>query len=283
MSFGTLRRLVPALALSLLSQAAALPGVAAAELRGIREGDALPSRSLKTPEGKDLALPGGEKGTVVVVFWSTWSPRSLPLLALWQEMAGEYSSHPLRVVAVNADHQVMDAERREAVKKYLADNGVTLPVAIDDGLALYNEIGVIALPTTLFFRADPAGAVLVRESPGFPSSARLDLREELETELGIAKKEEPAGHPRGQLAYQPANNALLYFGMGNALHKVGMPEKGHLRWAEALRRDGDYPDPLLALEQDFFAKGRTPESEAALHDFLAQENLPALAARYGKK
>jgi len=266
---------------------AALPAAAEGELRGMGEGQRLPQREVKGLDGARWAFPGAPAATgegrpvTVVVFWSTWSPRSRLLLALWQEMAGEYSSRPLRVVTVNADHQEMDGERMAAVRAYVAENRLTLPVVVDENLALYNEIGVIALPTTLFF--GPEGT-LVKVSPGFPSSARLDLREELEKELGIAR-EEPSGpgRVRGRLAYQPRNNALLYFGMGNALLRVGMREKARLRWAEALRRDGEYPDPLKALEDDFFAKGRDPASERALHDFLAAEALPALASRYGGK
>ncbi len=268
----------------------ALATSARADLRGLREGEKLAPVSLAGPGGEALLLPD-PSGLTVVVFWSTWSPRSEPLLALWQELAAGYSTtasfpgapkapQALRVIAVNADHQEMDGERTAAVKAWLAEKRVTLPVALDPGLALFNRLGVIALPTTLFFAAD---GTLVREYPGFPSSARLDLREELEKELGIARAgpAEP-GRLRGQLSYQPANNALLYFGMGNALRKAGMKEKARLRWAEALRRDGGYPDPLKALEEDFFAGGRDAAKEKALHDFLSGESLPALADRYGK-
>jgi hypothetical protein len=262
----------------------ALAAPVRAGLRGLREGGKLAPVSLAGLGGEALPLPD-PRALTVAVFWSTWSPRSEPLLALWQELAAAYSTtaHPLRVIAVNADHQEMEGERTAAVRAWLAEKKIALPAALDPGLALFDRLGVIALPTTLFFRAD---GTLVREYPGFPSSAALDLREELEKELGIVRAEPyvPTGEvrARGRLAFQPANNALLYLGMGNALRKAGMKEKARLRWAEALRRDGDYPDPLRALEEDFFAGGRDAAKDKALHDFLAGENLPALADRYGK-
>jgi thiol-disulfide isomerase/thioredoxin len=272
------------LLLLLLAAATALPAPARAELRVMKEGDVLPSRALRGVEGLEMMVPpapaaaGSSRAVTVVVFWATWSPRSLPLLTLWQKLASDYAARPVRVLTVNADHQEMDAEKTEAVRAFLRDNLITLSTAVDDRLALYNELGVVALPTTLYFAADGA---LVFEQAGYPSSAAADLPEALDRALGIAKAETQTDRPRGQIAgYQPKNNALLYFNMGLSLRKIGMKEKGRGKLVEALQRDPDYPDPLRALEEEFFKDGRSAVAVGALRELLLAGGLTVLADRY---
>ncbi len=276
------RSLLPVL-VALLAVSGLLAAPARGELRALKEGEVLAPVTLSGPDGQEVAVPPsppagapGENGVGVVVFWASWSPRSAPLLALWQKLASDYSSHPLRVVTVAADHQEMDAEKRAAVRAFLADNQITLPAGFDENLALYNRIGVVALPTTLFFRADGA---LSHEEAGFPSSAAIELPAALEKELGIARDETAVEH-RGRLAYQPKNKALLYHQMGVNLAKMKMREKARGKYIEALQRDPDYPEPLKALEDDLFRDGRTPEALQAMRDLLVKGDLPALAERY---
>jgi hypothetical protein len=276
------RSLYPVLAAVIVSLAAP-SAPARGELRVLREGERLAPVTLSGPEGQQVTVPPvpppaapGENGVGVVVFWASWSPRSAPLLALWQKLSSDYSSHPFRVVTVAADHQEMDAERRAAVGAFLAGNKITLPVGFDEDLALYNRIGVVALPTTLFFRADGS---LSHEEPGFPSSADVDLPAALEKELGIARAE-AVGEHRGRLAYQPKNNALLYHQMGINLAKMKMAGKARGKFVEALQRDPDYPDPLQSLEDDLFRDGRTPQALQDMRDLLNAGKLPALAERY---
>jgi tetratricopeptide (TPR) repeat protein len=249
-----------------------------ASARGVRVGEALVPRAVAGLDGAGIALPAKE-GVTVVVFWATWSPRSEPLLKFWVRQHAEYAAreHPFSFVAVNADHQELDAEKRAAVKAYVEEKGITLPVAVDDRLEVYNLIGVKSLPTTYFFKSD---GTLAYEEAGFPTSASIDMPEALDRELGIARAAVETDKPRGQLSYQPKNNALLYYNMGVNLAKMKMKDKARGKYREALQRDPDYADPVKALEDDFFRDGRTDEAVAKLREYLVEGNLQPIADRY---
>ncbi len=270
--------------LLLLLQVLPVPGLAVAgegeeSARGIKVGDILTSTTLRSLAGEDLAIPAPE-GVTVLVFWSTWSPRSEPLLKFWMQEKEKYAAagHPFALVAVNADHQEMDGEKLDAVKTYLGDRMPGLPAAVDDRLTLYNRIGVKSLPTTYYIKAD--GAILFEEA-GFPTSAHIDLPAELDRHMGIAKEPAEGDKPRGVMAgYAPKNRALLYYQMGVNLAKMKMGGKARGKYIEALQRDPDYPEPLKALEDDLFRDGRTPETLRAMRDLLTGGDLPALAERY---
>ena len=247
----------------------AVPAVGQPE-RGIEVGQKIEPRQLRTIEREKITLPV-EEGLTVLLFWSTWSPRSVPALELWQKYRDTYKEHDMSVLTVNADHQHMEAEDIDKVRDYIVQNDVDLPVIVDSELELFNEIGIIVLPTVLFLKPD---GTLDYKYASFPTSAELDLKEDLEAKLGIAK--EPTAEEettRGKLAYQPKNNALLFYNMGKRIHEKGFSEKAKAKYIESLQRDPEYADPLSALEGLFFAKGRTPETEERLESLLTASGL----------
>jgi len=247
----------------------AVPAVGQPE-RGIEVGQKIESRQLRTIEREKVTVPV-EEGLTVILFWSTWSPRSEPALSLWKKYGDLYTEHGVSVLTVNADHQHMEAADIQKVRDYIAQNDVTLPVIVDTELELFNEIGIIVLPTVLFLKPD---GTLDYKYAGFPTSAELDLKGDLEGKLGIA--EEPSAEEeahRGKLAYQPANNALLFYNMGKRIHEKGFPEKAKAKYIEALQRDREYVDPLRTLEGLFFVNGRTAETEDRLKNLLTASGL----------
>jgi thiol-disulfide isomerase/thioredoxin len=247
----------------------AVPAVGQPE-RGIEVGQKIEPRQLRTIEREKITIPV-EEGLTVLLFWSTWSPRSEPALQLWEKYGEEYHDHGVSVITVNADHQDMQPEDIQMVRDYFTGKEIGLPVVVDSQLELFNEIGVIVLPTTLIFKPD---GTLDYKYAGFPTSAEIDLKEDLEAKLGITREpttEEEA--TRGKLAYQPKNNALLFYNMGKRLHEKGFPEKAKAKYIESLQRDSEYKDPLSALEGLFFAQGRTPETEDRLKSLLTASGL----------
>ena len=155
-----------------------------------------------------------------------------------------------------------------------------MPVHIDEGLELFNAYSVKAIPTAFFL--DQNGEVLYRYA-SFPTSAPLDLEEELEIKLGLRQRQtEEEVASRGKLEYQPKNNALLYYNMAVQLKKKGFPSKARKRLLVALERDPEYLDPLIALEEDFFEEGRTSDSEKALGMFFLENGFTELSKRYSE-
>jgi thiol-disulfide isomerase/thioredoxin len=233
---------------------------------------------LQLKGGDEFELPS-EEGLTVVLFWSTWSPRSVPALELWGKFSTTYGEKPLGIVTVNAERDELTSSDRTAIDQYLVENGVTLPVHIDVGLELFNTYSVKAIPTVFFL--DNKGEVLYRYA-GFPTSAPLDLEEELEITLGLRQRqtgEEAAS--RGKLDYQPKNNALLYYNMGVQLFKKGFHDKAMKRFVIALQKDPDYKDPLRTLEGVYFSSGATSEGQDRLEKFLVENGLETLVEQIG--
>jgi tetratricopeptide (TPR) repeat protein len=242
-------------------------------------GSVFEPRKLKTLGMEKIRVPA-EEGITVVLFWATWSPRSRTALSMWEEYRDKYGEHPLTVITINSDNQRMESEDINRVKSYIKENSIGLPVTIDKDLELFNEIGIIVNPTTLFFDSD---GKLTYKLPSFPSSARLDLKEELEIQLGLAERqtEEEVAH-RGKLEYQPKNNALLYYNLGLNLHKKGFTEKARARYITALQRDPDYTEPLRTLEGMFFDANQTQEAKSKLTKILRENNLEPLIEKIGQ-
>lgn len=258
-----------------------LPGATSAGIsdREMEVGDKIPSQVLPLKDGSEFALPSGD-GLTVVLFWSTWSPRSVPALELWNKFSMAYSNQPLQIVAVNAEKDELSSADRTSIDRYLDENRVTLPVHIDEGLELFNTYSVKAIPTVFFL--DQNGEVFYRYA-SFPTSAPLDLEEELEIKLGLRQRQtEEEVASRGKLEYQPKNNALLYYNMAVQLKKKGFPSKARKRLLVALERDPEYLDPVIALEEDFFEEGRTSDSEKALGMFLLENGFTELSKRYSE-
>ena len=247
--------------------------------REVAPGDVLPKVSRQTVQGNGISIPANE-GITVLLFWATWSPRSKQALELWEKFSDDYTDQPLTIITVNSERDELSSQEFQSIDQYILENIPNLSVVLDGGLNLFNTYAVSALPTAFFLES--SGKVLYRY-PSFPSSAPLDLQEELEITLGLRKKQtEEEEASRGKLEYQPKNNALLYYNMGVQLYKKGSREKALQRIVIALQRDPEYQDPLRTLEGIFFQGGRTPETEASLKAFLLENGLDEQVDRIGE-
>jgi len=245
--------------------------------RGLQVGDALTARTMTAIDGQGLELPPGSSLNVIV-FWATWSPRSAPALKLWQDLARDYKDQDIKVVVVNADHQVAGPAEKNAINAFLEENSIELPVVIDHGLKLFNEIGIIVLPTAVFI--DSEGKI-TDWMGSFPTSAALDYREKLDRVFGLSKEPaEEEAQVEALPVYKPANRAGLYYNLAKQLAKKGFRMKARARFIVALQKDPNYSAPVTALEEDFFVDGRTPEAIEGLKYLLVKGGLDDIAARY---
>ena len=247
--------------------------------REVVPGDVLPKVSKRTVQGDVISIPA-EDGITVLLFWATWSPRSKPALQLWEKFRGDYPDQPLTIITVNAERDELSSQELQTINEYITENIPNLAVVQDKGLNLFNTYAVSALPTAFFL--DSSGKVLHRY-PSFPTSAALDLQEEIEITLGLRQRQtEEETASRGKLDYQPKNNALLYYNMAVQLYKKGFREKAIQRIVIALQKDPEYQDPLRTLEGIFFPSGRTPEGEARLKTLLVDNDLDDQVGRIGE-
>jgi thiol-disulfide isomerase/thioredoxin len=246
--------------------------------REVVPGDILPKISRQTVMDVPMAIPA-EEGITVLLFWATWSPRSSEALELWERFSNDYKGQLLTIITINAERDELSSQEMQMIDQYIVETIPNLPVIQDEGLILFNAYAVSALPTAFFLES--SGKVLYRY-PSFPSSAALDLQEELEVTLGLRKRQtEEEEASRGKLEYQPKNNALLHYNMAVQLYKKGFMDKALGRMVIALQKDPEYQDPLRTLEGVFFPNGRTSETEASLKAFLLENGLDDQVDRIG--
>ncbi len=149
---------------------------------------------------------------VVVVFWATWSPRSLDELRDLKKTVAEFPDLPFRILAVNADGQTLSAPERDAIVGLVTELDLPFPVIIDEGLEILYQYGVMAMPSTAII--DSTGTL--RFGPSGYSYATHDLIvDSIMTLLGLAEPREglviDAGYRPNKKAGRYCNMALQQF------------------------------------------------------------------------
>jgi len=165
--------------LSLLCTLAAAP---AAAFRNVAPGSPVDNPALIALDGMVEPLLNSTCGApTVVLFWATWSPRSAEALADLQQI---YSGSGVSVAAINVDTEAENGELVAAVER--AAQGTQFPVFIDRGLELYQEWGVVAVPSVAL--VDGTGRV-VRTLDGYAPGQRRTFLQEVSAAAGVVTGE----------------------------------------------------------------------------------------------
>ncbi len=119
-------------------------------------GSPAPDFELPTPNGETLRLSALRGQWVVVNFWATWCApcrAEMPVLQALIDSPPEAARAlgQVALIAVNRD------ESAAAVRAFLDELNLTLPVALDAGGKISNRYGIVSLPITFFI--DPEGIV----------------------------------------------------------------------------------------------------------------------------
>ena len=240
--------------------AALLPSVPASAFKRVEVGDTVKDFRLETLDGKSVALSEslGSKATVVV-FWASWNPRSAEILSDLQQVYAEHAKDGLSLIAVNAEGQELEAGGLEKVRSTVEQLSLGFPVVVDRGLAVYNDYGVVALPSTVL--ADADGKV-VELMEGYATAARRDLPERVLAALGIAA-EEPA---TAEATLPPAEGkAYRYLQMGKLFLERGQEGRAEKAFRTAIREDPGYVPAHEALAQALEAQGKEAEAAEIRH------------------
>ncbi len=174
------------------------------------------SEGMKAPELSGVDLKSGEKistrqwlgdNLIIVVFWSTWSPRSLEELQSLKELHAIYQDQPIKFIAVNVDGQNISPITRDKINSTLADLDLPFPVIIDDKLSIFYEFGVIAVPSTAVL--DSSG-VLKYGPAGFSLTTKDRIVDSIDVFLGLKKPDKVAQFRDG---YRPKNKSSRFYNM----------------------------------------------------------------------
>ena len=131
----------------------------------LRPGDAPPPFALPDLAGKLVGSDALAGGASVVLFWSTWSPRSAEMFDDFKRHAAAYAGKGLKIVAINIDGENLGAAQKAAIREYAAARELPFPVLLDEGLTTFSAWGVMAHPTEVVL---DAGGRIVYVLPGYP-------------------------------------------------------------------------------------------------------------------
>ncbi len=225
---------------------------AAAAFKNIQEGMEAPPFRLKDTAGGDVSLEAFKKDkAVIVVFWATWSDRSIAELKDVQKLFGEYGKQGLSAVAVNVDHEHMTAEDEKAVREKAAGLGIAFPVLFDPGLDIYRGYGVVAVPSTAILGGE---GVIRNAFNGYPTSAHREMREVVEVLLGKKTKEEAAPAARVEKGHKPVRQALLQYNLARRLYASGMAEMAEPKIRTAIAADPEWAAPRILMGKILLAR-----------------------------
>jgi peroxiredoxin/Flp pilus assembly protein TadD len=241
---------------------------AAAAFRNVGEGAEAPAFHLKGIDGGEVSLDAYKKDkAVVIVFFATWSERSLLELADLEKIAKEYGAKGLKVIALNVEHEAASGDDMKLVKEKVAALGLSFPVLFDAGLETYRSYGVVAVPSTAVLGE---GAVIRSTFNGYPSSALGELKEQVELQLGL-RKPDVAVAAKADTAYKPVRQALLNYNLGRRLLLSGMPDKAEGKLVAAAAADPKWAAPRVLLGGIFLARGKKDKGklEDAKREFEA--------------
>ena len=158
-----------------------LPGRAEA-LMNLRPGDAPPPFVLSDLTGKQVGSEALAGAPSVVLFWSTWSPRSGEMLDDFKRHAAAYGGKGLKIVAINIDGENLGAAQKAAIREYAVARDLPFPVLLDEDLRTFSSWGIMAHPTEVVL---DAGGRIAYVLPGYPLSLREELEEEIKKALGV--------------------------------------------------------------------------------------------------
>lgn len=235
----SVRILLPASALLVSALTAAAP--ASAAFKYLKPGMEAADFTLQTLDDQELPLAQiKESPAALLVFWATWSPKSEFALREAQALHERYAGSGLRMVAVNLDRPEIGLQERALIEKATRGAGLTVPVALDPGLAASSSIGVVANPS---FALLGARGVLVWDASGWSRSVQESLREHVEIVLGLrttAAAEAVKGH-------RPEHKALLNFNLGRTFLRQGNPGKARTLFESAAEADPAWSAPRTLL------------------------------------
>ncbi len=215
-----------------------VPNVSAA-FRYLQEGMKAPvitGRDLRT--GAEISSePQADDRLIVITFWATWSQRSLELLADLQSLQEQYADQPFRVIAVNVDREKITPEIRDSIDRIVDSITPLLPQVIDDGLQMFYEYGVIAVPSTAVI--DSAG--ILRYAPsGYSLTVRDRLVDTIEVLLGLKT---PTEFYAALPGYEPHPRAMRYYRLAVQLLNQRMYERAAANLVSAMAADSNFSAP----------------------------------------
>lgn len=157
-----------------------------------------------------------DDGPTVIIFWATWSKRSINELSDMAELALKYQDKSVHFIAVNVEGKTITNQLKEHITGEIKKLDLSFPSIIDSDFEFFNKFGVIAVPSTAII--DSSG--LLRYAPaGYSYTIQDKIIDSIEVLLGIRKTDKLETVRKG---YTPSLKASRYYGLAlRMLNKRG--------------------------------------------------------------
>jgi len=109
-----------------------------------------PEFSLQDSKGNEHRLEDLKGNAVLIHFWASWCPPCLEEIPNWVELAQDFRSKPLKLVAINLDPS-WDEAHRVLPSRGLPPNLISV---IDLGQKVADEFGSYSFPETYLLNSD---------------------------------------------------------------------------------------------------------------------------------
>lgn len=228
-------------------------------LRDIEPGQPPPPFTLADGSGRTLSLAHFSDSPGAIIFWSTWSPRSVEILEDFRTYHEEYAPRGLKVVAINVDGENLSTQRKADIRRYVEGMNLPFPVLLDENLEAFVAYGVMAHPSSVLLGRDGRVAYTLG---GYPLTLREELREHLLKVLGLAVEPEVPEVP--SVGYVPGGGALQYYNLGKSLVAKNQPERARKAFRTALERDPSFLDPAVMIARLALLDGDVEEAEKVI-------------------
>ena len=106
-------------------------GMPAPILNGV---DLVTGQKISTEDWKD-------DGTTIIVFWATWSKRSIDELSDMAELAVKYQDKPVHFIAVNVEGKTITKQLKEKIAREMAGLNISFASIIDAEMEFFNKFG----------------------------------------------------------------------------------------------------------------------------------------------
>jgi tetratricopeptide (TPR) repeat protein len=161
----------------------------------------------------------------------------------------------------------MSGEEAAAALRVYEGWALPWPTRFDRGYDVYNALGIITLPTSVYIGADRR---LVGVYPGFPLMARDEIPALVERGLGPAERIPGEAQKLRLETYVPKNNAGRVFHMARLLLARKQPRKALEAMEKARGLDPDWPLPELAAVYLLHHLDRPDEARARADTLAAR-------------
>ena len=218
----------------------------AAAFKRIANGDQMVSFKLKDLAGGEASLSDYKGKTVAILFWKNPCNRCDMAMRTLEQLSSQYGvSKGLEVIAVycpQTDEKITGTEKEE-INKIITEGGYSFPIFLDEGLKIFNEVGVITMPSVAI--VDKEG-VLVDDQPGFPKlNGDKVITEKIRIALGFA----PTVKKVASKKYKPKGQAAKHLKFGRQMMSMDFLDKAIKKLEESIKEDPNFAPPHALLAE----------------------------------